>query len=294
MENLNKISLTRLRFAPSPTGDLHIGGARTALFNFLLAKKEGGSFIIRVEDTDKKRSEDKFMLNQYEDIKWLGLIEDESVFRGGDFGPYKQTQRIEIYKNFYEQLLKEGNAYFCFCTIEELTKEKEEYFKREGKENYKYSRKCLRKSNNEINELLENKEAYVVRLKIDEKKKYSFKDLVRKEVIFEGKDIEDFIIVKQSGVPSYNFACVIDDHLMRISHVLRGEEHLSNTGKQIALYNYFKWQEPLFGHISIILNEERKKLSKRDAEKGQLQIIKQIRENGYLPEAVVNYILLLG
>ncbi|CAI2162065.1 11675_t:CDS:2 [Funneliformis geosporum] len=194
------------RFAPSPTGELHIGGARTALFSYLWAKS---------------------------------IKPDESVFQSGNYGPYRQTQRLDIYKNYIEQLLLKKKVYFCFCSPEELAQEKEEYIKTKQKRNYQYSRKCLNLSENEIQSFFKEKKPYVIRLKIPQVQNYSFCDLVRGEIKFQGKDIEDFVLFRQSGIPNYNFACVVDDYLMKISHVLRGEEHLSNTGKQLVLYEAF-------------------------------------------------------
>ena len=284
----------RTRFAPSPTGELHIGGARTALFCYLFAKKNNGQFILRIEDTDTKRNQEEFVNNLYKDLLWMGIKPDESVFQTGECGPYRQTQRLNVYNKYIEQLLEEKKVYFCFCSPEELVLEKEEYIKKNKKSNYQYSRKCLNLSEKEINSLLLQKAPYVVRLKVPQERNYFFYDLVRGEVKFEGKDIEDFVLFRQNGIPNYNFACVVDDYLMKISHVLRGEEHLSNTGKQLVLYEALGWNPPLFGHVSIILNKQRKKLSKRDKETSQWQLISQLREKGYLPQAIVNYLLLLG
>src|SRR6185295_8869632 len=224
----------------------------------------------------------------------MGIKPDESVFQTGKYGPYRQTQRLSIYNKYVEQLLAEKKAYFCFCSPEELAFEKEEYIKKNKKSNYQYSRKCLNLSEEKINSLLLQKTPYVIRLKVPQERNYFFYDLVREEVKFEGKDIEDFVLFRQNGIPNYNFACVVDDYLMKISHVLRGEEHLSNTGKQLVLYEALGWKPPLFGHVSIILNQEKKKLSKRDKETSQFQLIRQLRELGYLPQAIFNYLLFLG
>jgi len=292
MENKNE--LVRTRFAPSPTGDLHIGGARTVLFNYLLAKKNQGRFVLRVEDTDTKRNQEEFVDSLYEDLLWLGLKPNESIFQGGNYGPYRQIERLAIYQQYIDKLIKEKKVYYCFCSVEELAQEKEVYIKREKKINYQYSRKCLGLQEQEIQNLLQKKSPHVLRFKVNQKKSYSFHDLVRGEITFQGKDIEDFVLFRQNGIPNYNFACVIDDFLMKISHVLRGEEHLSNTGKQLVLYEALGLKSPLFGHLSIILNKEKKKLSKRDKETSQFQLIKQLRELGYLPIAIVNYLLFLG
>ncbi|KLL04684.1 MAG: glutamyl-tRNA synthetase [Mycoplasmataceae bacterium RV_VA103A] len=287
-------SLTRTRFAPSPTGELHIGGARTALFNYLFAKQDDGQFILRIEDTDLKRNQEIFVNNLYEDLLWLGLKPDESIFQTGQHGPYRQTQRLDIYRKYIEKLLAEKKAYYCFCSPEELTQEREKFNQETKRSNYQYSRKCLRLSEKEVQFFLHQKKPYVVRLKIPSAKNYSFADLVRGEVNFRSQDIEDFVLFRQNGIPNFNFACVVDDRLMKISHVLRGEEHLSNTGKQLVLYEALGWKPPLFGHISIILNQAKKKLSKRDSETSQWQLISQLRAKGYLSEAIVNYLLLLG
>ena len=283
----------RTRFAPSPTGELHIGGARTALFCYLLAKKNNGQFILRIEDTDLKRNQEDFINSLYQNLSWLGIKPDESIFQTGEYGPYRQTQRLDIYRKYIEKLLAEKKAYYCFCSPEELAHEKEEYIKKNGRSNYQYSRKCLKLGEEKISSLLQ-KNPYVIRLKIPRERDYFFPDLVRGEVRFKGRDIEDFVLFRQNGIPNYNFACVIDDCLMKISHVLRGEEHLSNTGKQLVLYEALGWKSPLFGHVSVILNKQRKKLSKRDKETSQWQLISELREKGYLPQAVVNYLLLLG
>ncbi|WNE40063.1 MAG: Glutamate--tRNA ligase 1 [Mycoplasmataceae bacterium] len=287
-------NLIRSRFAPSPTGELHIGGARTALFNYLLAKKNQGQFILRIEDTDTKRNEEIFVNNLYQDLLWLGLNPDETIYRPSDYGPYRQTERLDIYKKYVDKLIEEKKVYYCFCSPEELAQEKEDYIKKNQRRNYQYSRKCLNLSQNEISSLLEKKKPYVLRLEVPRDKSYIFQDLVRGEVIFQGQDIEDFVLFRQSGIPNYNFACVIDDNLMKISHILRGEEHLSNTGKQLVLYEVLSWKPPFFGHISLILNKEKKKLSKRDKETSQWQLINQLRAKGYLPQAIVNYLLFLG
>ncbi len=229
----------RTRFAPSPTGSLHVGGARTALFNYLLARKTGGSFVLRIEDTDQARSSDQYYFEQYNDLKWLGIFPDESVFDGGDFQPYKQTDRVAIYEQFLSVLLTKKVAYYCFCSKSELGKERREYVANAGRSNYKYSRKCLSLTNEEVNSRLQMKQQYSIRFFVDRKKNYSFNDLIRGEVNFNGEDIEDFIICRENGIPLLNFSVTIDDHLMEISHVLRAEEHLSNTAKQIAIYRSF-------------------------------------------------------
>jgi nondiscriminating glutamyl-tRNA synthetase len=293
MEDGNSV-IVRTRFAPSPTGELHIGGARTALFCCLFAKKNCGKFVLRIEDTDTKRNDEEFVKSLYEDLVWLGIKPDESIFQSGEYDPYRQTQRLDVYRKYIEKLIEEKKAYYCFCSPEELAQEKESYIKENKRSNYQYSRKCLKLSVNEIKFFLQENKPYVLRLKVPQEENYYFQDLVRGKVNFQGKDIEDFVLFRQNGIPNYNFACVVDDYLMKISHVLRGEEHLSNTGKQLVLYEALGWTSPQFGHFSLILNKERKKLSKRDKETSQFQLIKQLRELGYLPQAIFNYLLFLG
>ena len=229
-------NLVRTRFAPSPTGELHSGGVRTALFCYLWAKKNQGQFILRIEDTDRERNQEVFVENQYKDLCWLGLKPDESPFQSGEHSPYRQSERLGIYQKYIDRLIQEKKAYYCFCSREELVSEKEEYIKISQRGNYQYSRKCLNLTEPEIKSRLQEKKEYLVRFQVNRKKSYEFSDLVRGKVIFQGCDIEDFIIFRSNGMPTYHLAVVIDDYLMKISHVLRGEEHLSNTGKQLALY----------------------------------------------------------
>lgn len=231
--------LVRTRFAPSPTGELHLGGARTSLFNYLLAKKYQGEFILRVEDTDQERSEKRYINSQYNDLLWLGLKPDESLFLEGKYGPYQQTKRLNIYQKYAQELLNQKKVYYCFCSKEELAQEKLKFLAENKRTNYQYSRKCLKLSPGRIENFLQSQKPYVLRLKIAQENNYIFQDLVRGKIVFQGKDIEDFVIFRSNDLPLLNFAVVIDDHLMEISHVLRGEEHLSNTAKQLALYEAF-------------------------------------------------------
>jgi nondiscriminating glutamyl-tRNA synthetase len=286
--------IVRTRFAPSPTGELHIGGARTALFNYLLAKQNSGQFVLRIEDTDIARNQEEFINRQHQDLMWLGIKPDESVFQKGEYGPYRQTERLSIYQKYIEKLLVEKKAYHCFCSKNELEKEREEYIAKNQKSNYQYSRKCLKLEAEKVKFLLQNQTEHVIRYRVPQEKNYQLKDLVRGQIVFQGRDIEDFVICRGSGMPLLNFAVVIDDYCMKISHVLRGEEHLPNTAKQLVLYEAFGWKSPHFAHLSIILNREKKKLSKRDQETSQWQLISQLRAKGYLPQAVVNYLLFLG
>lgn len=289
----NKKNLIRTRFAPSPTGNLHVGGARTALFNYLWAKRKKGSFVLRVEDTDKKRSFEKYSKAQFDDLTWLNITPDESPFKGGKFGPYQQKKRLKIYETYLRLLIKKKNAYYCFCNREELKREKKEYTLKEKKSNYKYSRKCFFLSSEEISLRLSSEHDYLIRFFVPKGKTYSFEDSIRGNVQFSSSDIEDFVICRRNGIPLLNFAVTVDDHLMNITHVMRAEEHLSNTAKQLALYECLGWKSPTFSHLSIILNGEKKKISKRDKE-NQFHSIRSLKQLGYLPQGILNYLAFLG
>lgn len=280
----------RVRYAPSPTGHLHIGNARTALFNYLYARNVGGKFIVRIEDTDQKRNIEGGELSQLTYLKWLGIDWDESIDIGGEFGPYRQSERNHIYKNYYEQLIEHGIAYKCYCTEEELEAEREAQIARD--EMPRYSGKCRHLTDADRERLEQEGRKPSIRFAVPDGKVYQFQDLVKKEVSFESDGIGDFVIVKKDGIPTYNFAVVIDDHLMKISHVLRGDDHISNTPKQLMLFEAFDWEPPIYGHMTLIVNESRKKLSKRD--ESIIQFIEQYEELGYLPEALFNFIALLG
>ena len=284
----------RTRFAPSPTGELHIGAARTSLFNYVLAKKNKGKFIFRIEDTDKKKIKEKYIKRQYEDLVWLGLKPDESFAQKGPFGPYRQSQRLEKYFKYLQRLLSEKKAYYCFCSSHELNEEKENYIKEKGRKNYQYSRKCLNLTKDQIDSLLSKKKNYLIRLYINRERNYEFYDLLRGKIIFKGSDIEDFVLCRSDGLPLMNFVVVIDDYLMKISHVLRGEEHITNTSKQLILYELFNWIPPKFCHIPLILNSGKKKISKSKEKENYFQIIRNLRKLGYLNDAILNYLLFLG
>ncbi|ANB61808.1 glutamate--tRNA ligase [Anoxybacteroides amylolyticum] len=281
----------RVRYAPSPTGHLHIGGARTALFNYLFARHHNGKFIVRIEDTDIERNVEGGEQSQLENLKWLGIEYDESVDKDGGYGPYRQTERLEIYRRYTNELLEKGFAYKCFCTPEELEQEREAQ-KAAGIAAPQYSGKCRHLTPEQINQLEAEGKPYTIRIKVPEEKVYEFEDMVRGRVSFDSKDIGDWVIVKANGIPTYNFAVVIDDHLMKITHVFRGEEHLSNTPKQLMIYEYFGWEAPQYAHLTLIVNENRKKLSKRD--ESIIQFVSQYKELGYLPEAMFNFFALLG
>ncbi|WP_017754886.1 glutamate--tRNA ligase [Calidifontibacillus oryziterrae] len=280
----------RVRYAPSPTGHLHIGNARTALFNYLFARNQNGKFIIRIEDTDVKRNVEGGEQSQLKYLNWLGIDWDESIDKVGEYGPYRQTERLDIYNKHTEELLERGLAYKCYCTEEELEQEREEQMNRG--ETPVYSRRCCGLSLEDQKALDEEGRLASIRFKVPADKVYTFNDIVKDEVSFESNGIGDFVIVKKDGIPTYNYAVAIDDHLMEISHVLRGDDHISNTPKQLMIYEAFGWEPPVFGHMTLICNENRKKLSKRD--ETIIQFIEQYEQLGYLPEALFNFIALLG
>lgn len=281
----------RVRYAPSPTGHLHIGGARTALFNYLFAKHHGGKFIIRIEDTDTERNIEAGELSQLENLKWLGIHHDESVDIGGEYGPYRQMERLDLYTKYAQDMLTGGHAYKCFCTTEKLEEEREKQ-KASGIAAPMYAGTCRNLTAEEVAEKEAAGLAFTIRMRVPEQVTYKVDDLVRGEVLFDSKDVGDWVLVKANGIPTYNFAVVIDDHLMKISHVFRGEEHLTNTPKQLMVYDVFGWEYPRFGHMTLIVNEDRKKLSKRD--ESIIQFISQYKDLGYLPEAMFNFFALLG
>ncbi|MFO1442040.1 glutamate--tRNA ligase [Bacillus sp. Bva_UNVM-123] len=280
----------RVRYAPSPTGHLHIGNARTALFNYLFARNKGGKFIIRIEDTDKKRNITGGEESQLKYLQWLGIDWDESVDKDGGYGPYRQSERNDIYEKYYNELLEKGSAYKCYCTEEELEVEREAQMAKG--ETPTYSGKCRHLTKEQRIELEAEGREPSIRFLVPEGKVYSFNDMVKGDVSFESDGIGDHVIVKKDGTPTYNFAVTIDDHLMNISHVLRGDDHISNTPKQLMIYDALGWEAPIFGHMTLIVNESRRKLSKRD--ESIIQFIEQYEELGYLPEALFNFIALLG
>jgi nondiscriminating glutamyl-tRNA synthetase len=280
----------RVRYAPSPTGHLHIGNARTALFNYLFARSKQGKFIIRIEDTDKKRNITGGEESQLKYLKWLGMDWDESVDVGGEYGPYRQSERNDIYKTYYTQLLENGHAYKCYCTEAEIEAEREEQMERG--ETPHYSGKCRHLTTEERAKLASEGREPSIRIVVPEGKTYTFDDMVKGTVSFESEGMGDWVIIKKDGTPTYNFAVTVDDYLMKISHVLRGDDHISNTPKQLMVYEALGWEPPIFGHMTLIVNESRKKLSKRD--ESIIQFIEQYEELGYLPEALFNFITLLG
>ncbi|WP_059048862.1 glutamate--tRNA ligase [Paenibacillus senegalimassiliensis] len=280
----------RVRYAPSPTGHLHIGNARTALFNYLFARHHGGKFVIRIEDTDMKRNVAGGEENQLTYLKWLGIDWDESVDVGGDYGPYRQTERLELYRPLVQDLLDRGLAYRCYCTEEELEKEREEQSARG--ETPRYSGKHRNLTSEQIAAFEAEGRPYSIRFRVPEGRTFTFDDLVKGPISFESEVSGDFVIVKKDGIPTYNFAVVLDDHLMNITHVLRGEDHVSNTPRQLMIYDAFGWEPPVFGHMTLIVGDNHKKLSKRD--ESVIQFLEQYDQLGYLPEALFNFIALLG
>jgi len=279
--------MTRVRFAPSPTGYLHIGNARTALFNWLWARKKKGSFIIRIEDTDLVRSEEEYIHNIAKDLKWLGLDWDEGLEAGGEYGPYRQTERLDIYRKYADELLSKGKAYYCYCTPEELEASRKSAMARG--ETPRYDNHCRNLSEEEKEKFQAEGRKAAIRFKSDQGI-IRVKDLVRGEVNFDAGLIGDFIIVKQGGVPTFIFAVSIDDYLMKITHVARGEDHLSNTPKSLMIFKAFNITPPEFAHMSLTMAPGGERLSKRN----KAMSIAQLRDEGFLPEAVFNYLALLG
>ncbi|MFD1418953.1 glutamate--tRNA ligase [Companilactobacillus keshanensis] len=289
-------SKVRVRYAPSPTGHLHIGNARTAIFNYLFARRHKGTFVIRIEDTDTKRNVEGGEQSQLENLKWLGVDWDEGPDIGGDYGPYRQSERKEIYQKYIQELLDKGLAYESYLTEDELTKMREDQEARGEMPHYEYEFAGMSEEEKAA-KIQESKDAGltpVVRIHVPKGKDYEWDDIVKGKVSIDSDTIGgDWIIQKRDGMPTYNFAVVIDDHLMEISHVLRGDDHVANTPKQLMIYEALGWEAPRFGHMTLIINTETgKKLSKRD--ESILQFIEQYRALGYLPEAMFNFITLLG
>ncbi len=280
--------MIRVRFAPSPTGYIHVGNARTALFNWFFARKNKGSFILRIEDTDVERSTRESEELLMKDLKWLGIDWDEGPDIGGEFGPYRQSERLEIYKMHAFELVEKGYAYFCFCDAEELERERERILSLGGVP--RYSGKCRSLNIDESIKRVERGERGAIRIKVPPDEDVVFRDIVRGDLKFSTNFIEDFVLLRSNGFPSYNFACVIDDKYMEITHVIRGEDHISNTPKQILVYKALGWDYPLFAHLPMVLGSDGTRLSKRHGATS----IDQFRDSGYLPEALVNYLSLLG
>jgi nondiscriminating glutamyl-tRNA synthetase len=277
----------RVRFAPSPTGLLHIGNARTALFNYLFAKHHQGMFILRIEDTDIERSTDESIHQIIKDLQWLGIAWDEGPDRGGPEGPYRQSQRLSIYRDHADQLSQQGLVYKCFCSPERLEALRKQQLSK-GKMP-RYDGRCRSLSQDEISKMESAGQQPVLRFRV-EGGPILFEDLVHGRMSFAPEGIGDFIIFRSDGMVAYNFACVIDDHLMKISHVIRGEDHLSNTPRQILVYRHLGWEPPTFAHHPLILGTDRSPLSKRHGSTA----VSQYREEGFLAESLLNYLVLLG
>jgi glutamyl-tRNA synthetase len=279
--------MVRVRFAPSPTGYLHVGGLRTALFNYLYTRSQGGKFILRIEDTDRSRYVEGALENLLKIFSWLGLEFDEGPHLGGDYAPYIQSQRLQIYRRYAEQLLSEGSAYRCFCSPERL-EEVRRVQQSSGKPPM-YDRKC-RAMPSPSSDARAEKEPFVIRLKMPLEVEIRFQDGIRGTIKFEAEGIDDQVLIKSDGYPTYHLANVVDDHLMEITDVIRGEEWLPSTPKHIQIYSYLGWQAPKFHHLPLLLNPDRSKLSKRQGDVA----VEDYRALGYLPEALINYTALLG
>ncbi len=278
----------RVRFAPSPTGHLHVGNARTALFNWLLARGQGGTFILRIEDTDLERSTKESEQAILADLRWMGLQWDEGVEAGGGYGPYRQTERMQTYADHAARLLAEGKGYYCFCSAETLDAQRKAQLAAALPP--KYAGTCRNISHSEAEARRAGGEAAVIRLRVPEGREVAFNDIVRGMVTFHTDVIGDPVLVRSDGIPAYNYAVVIDDELMKVTHVIRGEDHISNTPRQILLYEAFGYTPPQFAHLSLVMGPDHAPLSKRHGATS----VREFREKGYLPEALVNYLALIG
>lgn len=283
-----KLENIRVRMAPSPTGRLHIGTARATLFNYLFAKRYNGKFILRIEDTDIERSEPEYEENILEGLRWLGINWDEGPDVDGNFGPYRQSERLDIYEKYIKKLLEEDKVYYCFCTEEEL--ESQRQYQMSRGEAPKYSGKCRVLPKEEAKEKIRKGEPSIIRFKIDGEKKISFEDLIRGKIEIDSLTIGDIAIAKDLRSPLYNFAVVIDDYEMKISHIIRGEDHISNTPKQILIQEALGFPRPAYAHLPLILGPDKTKLSKRHG----ATAISDYQKAGYLPEAMVNFMAFLG
>ncbi len=283
-----QMTMVRTRIAPSPTGYPHIGTIYQALFDYAYAKKNKGQFLVRIEDTDRERfvpdAEEKLFIA----LDWFGLTEDESPRKGGKYGPYRQSERLEVYQKYAQELLTKGYAYYCFCTRERL----EEMRKKQQQEKklVMYDKHCRSIRMDEAKQRVTNGETHVIRMKIPESTKLTYKDEIRGEITVDSNTVDDQVIVKSDGFPTYHLAVVVDDHLMEITHLLRGPEWLSSTPKHFLLYDYFGWEKPLFFHTPLLSNPDHSKLSKRHSHTS----VSWYQEEGYLSEAILNFLALLG
>jgi len=281
------MSQVRVRFAPSPTGYVHVGNVRTALFNWLFARHHGGAFVLRIEDTDAERSKPEYEQQLVEDLRWFGLDWDEGPEKGGPFGPYRQSERQALYEPYANSLFERGMAYYCFCSAEQLEAERQQALA-SGLQP-RYSGRCSKLDPQEALRRKQAGEPGALRLKITDSS-FSWNDLVHGPTTISGEIVGDPIMVRSDGLPAYNYAVVIDDHLMEITHVIRGDDHISNTPRQLALYRALGWEPPAFAHLSTILGSDRTRLSKRHGATS----LQSFREMGVLPEALRNYLALLG
>jgi len=279
----------RVRFAPSPTGYLHVGGLRTALYNYLFAKSNDGKFVLRIEDTDRNRLVENAVENLINTLKWAGLEYDEGPDKPGEYGPYTQSERLDIYHKYAKKLIENRKAYYCFCSQERLTNLREEQ-QRLKLPQAKYDKHCLNLTNDEVQNKLADNEPHVVRLNVEPGERVLIDDLIRGRVEFERDVIDDQVLIKADGYPTYHLANVVDDHLMKITHVIRGEEWLSSTPKHVLLYDYLGWEIPKFAHLPLLLNPDKSKLSKRQGDVAA----EDYRDKGYLREALLNFVALLG
>lgn len=278
----------RVRFAPSPTGYLHVGGLRTALYNYLFAKKNNGTFILRIEDTDRNRFVEGAVENLMDTLKWCGLQYDEGPDCEGKYGPYMQSQRLELYKKYADELTTNGKAYYCFCDADRLNALREA--QKSTNEQSKYDKHCLSLSPEEVLANINAGKPYVIRLNVTPGEDITFNDIVRGTVTFSSDTVDDQVLIKSDGFPTYHMANVVDDHLMEITHVIRGEEWLSSTPKHILLYKFFNWAPPQFAHVPLLLNPDGSKLSKRQGDVA----VEDYRDKGYLKAALLNFVALLG
>ncbi|MCX7833320.1 MAG: glutamate--tRNA ligase [Ignavibacteria bacterium] len=279
----------RVRYAPSPTGFIHIGNLRTALYNYLFARHNNGKLILRIEDTDQSRKVEKAVENIIDTLQWVGIEYDEGPFKEGDYAPYFQSQRLKIYYQYAKILIENKKAYYCFCSEERLNAIRQEQQLRKVPV-AKYDKKCLSLTEQEISDNLNQKLPYVIRLNVEPGRTIKFNDFIRGEVQILSDLIDDQILIKSDGFPTYHLANVIDDYLMKITHIIRGEEWLPSTPKHILLYEAFGWELPVFAHLPLLLNKDRSKLSKRQGDVS----VEDYKNKGYLPEALINFIALLG
>jgi glutamyl-tRNA synthetase len=287
MENNTK-SQVRTRIAPSPTGYMHIGTLRTALYSYLVAKQAGGQFVLRLEDTDQKRLVEGAAQAIYDGLAWAGINCDEGPNVGGEYGPYVQSERLALYKKYAQELIDKDHAYYCFCDEKTLEEMKAEQAAK--KQAPKYDRRCLTLSKEDIQVKLEQNQPHVIRMKIPSDRFIEVNDIVRGKVTYKSDDLDDQVLVKSDGFPTYHLALVVDDHLMNITHVTRTEEWLPSTPKHILLYEYFGWEAPQWAHLPLLLNTDKSKMSKR---KGDVAVGDYIKK-GYLPQAMINYLAFLG